>query len=182
LPFEPIREEDRRGAVRYRVTPDLHAGYLTGNIGNAGNPSPEAVDEYADPEIYIDGKIYAGGSWYNGRDFLRKDPEGRVEGRLLVRYHAIEAYAVLSPNKQPGFEVTVSQDGRFLDAGNKGEDVLVAGDGRSYICVTEPRPYSLARNPEPDGHTLCLSVGRHPLSLYSFVFVSGAIPETVSRN
>jgi hypothetical protein len=182
FPFEPIREEDRRGAVRYRVTPDLHAGYLKGNIGNAGNPPPESVDEYVDPEIYIDGKIYADGNWYNGRDFLRLDQDGTTGGRLLVRYHAIEAHAVLSPERQPGFEVTVSQDGRFLNRENKGEDILLAGDGRSFVRISEPRSYSLVRNTELDDHTLCLTVGRYPLSLYSFVFVSGAIPETVSRN
>jgi len=182
VPFEPIREEDRRGAVRYRVTPDVDAGYLKGNIGNAGNPVPEAVDEYTDPEIYIEGKLYAEGSWYNGRDFIRMEPEGRTEGRLFVRYHAVEAHAVLSPANQPGFEVTVSQDGKFLDVENKGEDVLLDSGGRSYVRISEPRSYNLVRNAEMDDHTLCLGVGPHPLSLYSFVFVSGAIPDTVARN
>ncbi len=182
LPFEPIREEDRRGAVRYRVTPDLHAGYLRGNVGNAGNPLPESVDEYIDPEIYIDGKLYAAGTWYNGRDFLRLDVTGKKEGRLLVRYHAVEVHAVLSPDREPGFEVTISQDGKFLSIDNRGEDVLFAEDGRSFITVSGPRSYSLVRNPEPDEHTLCLTVGPKPLSLFSFVFVSGVIPETVSRN
>jgi len=182
LPFDPIREEDRRGAVRFRVTPDLHAGYLQRNIGNAGNPLPESVDEYVDPEIYIDGKIYADGSWYIGRDFLKLESTGNKDGRLLVRYHAMEVHAVLSPDREPGFEVTVSQDVRFLNNENGGEDVLFAEDGRSFIRVSGPRSYSLVRNPEPDDHTLCLKVGPNPLSLNSFVFVSGAIPETVSRN
>jgi len=182
LPSEPIREEDRRGAVRYRVTPDIHAGYLRGNIGNAANPLPESVDEYLDPEIYIDGKIYAVGSWYNGRDSLKLDSGKGKPGRLLVRYHAVEAHAVLSPDRDPGFEVTVSQDGQFLNEENKGGDIMFAEDGRSFIRVSGPRSYSLTRNREPDDHTLCLETGPNPLSLYSFAFISGVVPETVSRN
>ena len=182
LPFEPFREEDRRGAVRFRVTPDLHAGYLQRNIGNAVNSLPESVEEYVDPEIYIDGRLYADGNWYNGRDFLRMDGGGKTGGRLLVRYHAIELHAVLSPGRDPGFEVTVIQDGQFLNGDNRGEDVLFAEDGRSFIRVSGPRSYSLVRNVGLDDHTVCLTVGPHPLSLYSFAFVSGAIPETVSRN
>jgi len=182
LLMEPLREADRTGAICYRATPDIFAGYLRGSIGNVEGYNPESVLRYADPGIYLDGRFYADGVWMNARECLRLESGGEGEGRLIVEYQAAEVNAVMEAEGGPGLEVTVRQDDRFLDAHNKGEDIVIAADGRSYLRIDEPRSYGLVRNREYGEHTLKLSSMCNGLALYAFTFVSSVIPEQISRN
>lgn len=180
LLMEPLREEDRPGSVLYRPTPELFAGYLKGSIGNVEGFSPESVVEYVDPDMYVDDRIYAVGTWLNDRNSLRHYE--RTVGRIVISYHAREAHAVLKPEGDRGFEIVVKQDGRFLTEENKGDDVRIVQDGRSVVEVSEARMYSVIKNQRYGEHVLTLTTDSDGLSVYSFSFVSSVIPELVSNN
>ena len=47
--MEPVREEDRAGAVCYRVTPELYLGYQRGAIGNVGDLDAGRVGDVSRP-------------------------------------------------------------------------------------------------------------------------------------
>lgn len=173
-PMEPLRNEDKPAAVCYKVSPELFAGYLRGSIGNVEGYSPESEVRYIDPELYLEGRFYASGVWMNEKNSLRLS-EG--EGSIILTYHAVEVNAVVKPEKEKGFEVTVVQDGFPLTGENKGADILIAADGRSYFVVDGPRMYNLVRNREYGEHTLRLDVSSTSFGLYSLTFVSCAIPE-----
>ena len=177
--MDPLRQEDRAGSVLYRPTPELFAGYVKGSIGNVEGYSPESVVEYADPDFYIDDRIYAVGSWLNDRNSLRHE-EGD-SGRIILRYHAVEVNAVA---KQEGdtCEIVVTQDSEFLTRENKGDDVRIDGEGRSVVVISEPRMYNLVKNAAYGEHVLRLVTERDAFSLYSFAFVSSVIPELISNN
>jgi hypothetical protein len=181
VPMEPVREEDKPGAVCYRQTPELLMGYLRGSIGNTEGYSPESVVNYRDPGLYIDGKFYAGGNWLNGRDCLRFCGEGRTEGDIVLIYHGVEVHAVISPEGKPGFEVAVQQDGQYLTLDNKGDDIAIGGDGRSVLTISTPGLYNLTNNKEFGEHKLRLTCSSDSFALYAISFVSGVIPETVSH-
>lgn len=181
LPMQPIREEDRKGAVCYRVTPDLSAGYTSRNIGNSEGSSPESVVEYKDPGLYVEGKLYADGRWFNGRTFIRL-AEGGKPGRIFVRYNAAEVHAVLASEGNSSVEVEILRDGESLTDNEKAEDVFLRTDGRSVVSVDEPRSYSLIRNPDGDDHVACLTAKSDSFSFYSFSFISAVVPESISRN
>jgi len=180
-PMEPLRDEDKSGAVSYRATPELLTGYLQGSIGNVEGYSPESVIDYDDPGFYLEGKFYADGPWMNGRNCLRMTEEGN-SGNIIVRYHAREAHAVVKPEGKTGFEVTVTQDDGFLTRENKGDDIHLDKSGRSYLVVSESGLYALVKNKEFGEHTLRLTTQSSGFGLYALSFVSCAIRETVSNN
>jgi len=180
LLMEPLREEDRAGAICYRPTPELFAGYLKGSIGNVEGFSPESVVEYGDPEFYVEDRIYAVGNWLNDRNSLchREDEPGSI----ILNYHALEVNAVVKPEGERDSDVTVSHDDQYLTEENKGDDIQIDGEGRSFVVISEPRMYNLVKNPRYGEHVLKLTMQSEGFALYSFTFVSSVIPELISNN
>jgi thiol-disulfide isomerase/thioredoxin len=182
LPMKAIRDIDRVGAVCYRATPEIQAGYLRGSIGNVEGYSPESVVHYADPGIYLDGRFYAVGDWMNGRDSLRLDQFGGGEGSIIFDYQAVEVGGVLRQEGKGNVEVDVRQDDRYLSSEIRGEDVRIGGDGRSFLVVTEPRLYNIVRNREYGEHVVKLTAHGSTLAVHAFSFLTAVIPELVSNN
>jgi thiol-disulfide isomerase/thioredoxin len=180
LLMEPLRTEDRAGAICYRRTPEIYAGYLRGSIGNVEGYSPESIVEYTDPNLYVDDRIYAVGNWLNGRNSLRH--QENETGKIILSYQALEVNGVLTPDGGRNVEVTVLQDDEPLTMENKGDDIVIDDSGRSFVIVSDPRLYSLVKNPVFGEHVLKLETDFDGFSLYSFNFVSGIIPELISNN
>ena len=182
LMMEPLRESDRAGSALYRATPELFTGYLRGSIGNVEGYSAESVVEYTDPQIYIDGRFYVDGKWLNDRNCLRFVDDEKDEGHIILSFRALDVNVVIKLEGEKPGEVTVTQDEQFLTKDNKGDDVRVAPDGKSCLVIDEPRMYNVVRNKEFGEHVLRLTTTSKGLALYSFMFVSGVIPELVSNN
>jgi thiol-disulfide isomerase/thioredoxin len=177
--LEPLREEDRPGALCYRATPEIYTGYARGTIGNVEGLNLDSTIEYVDPSVYVDGRFYAHGRWFVDRDFMRYAGEVGSEGYILVPYHALEANAVLRPEEAGGFEVDVTQDDEPLKPDILGGDVRMNAVGRSILTVREGRVFNLVRNREFGKHILKLATSSNSSAIYSFAFVSAAIPEVV---
>jgi thiol-disulfide isomerase/thioredoxin len=175
---EPANEIDREGVFCFRQTPDIQAGYLRGSLGNIEGFQPESVFEFQDPGFYLDGRLYLGGAWENGREcaILRSD-----SGTAAFFYNGIDASGVLrcEPVK---IDVEVKQDGEYLSPEMKGEDVTIRGDGKSILHVSEPRLYRIVRNAEYGHHSLTLSASDRGLSLFVFSFGTASVPELISGN
>ena len=180
--MEPIREEARPGATLYRVGLELYGGYLRGSLGNVEGYVPEAVVAYRDPKIYFPGRFYAEGNWLNDRNSLRLSDDMNRGGQLILSYEGAEVDAVLKPEEERDFKVFVTQDDQFLSEDNKGEDVQIDSDGRSYLVVDMPRLYHMVKNREYGEHILRLRSENNSLALFSFTFVPGVIPELISKN
>ncbi len=179
--MSPLREEDKPGAVCHRVTPEVFAGYAKGSLGNVEGYQPESIVEYTDPGIYIEGRVYAHGSWLNERSALTLPAADEGEGQIVLPYVAREVNVVLSPDSGKVLELEVMQDDRFLAGTNAGADVRIDADGKSFLSVHEPGVFSVVRNRECGSHLLKLS-SRGKFSLFSFMFGSSIIQEPVSRN
>ena len=179
--MDPLRETDRSGAICFRATPEVFAGYLRGSIGNVEGSAPESVLSYLDPGIYMDGRIYADGMWRSERECLRLTGGSGSEGHLLASYRGLDVQGVLEAEGEKKAEITVRQDNEFLSA-NRGEDVRLDKRGRSYVVVDEPRLYNLVRNREYGEHLIKLSGGSHRFAVYSFAFATAVITELVSNN
>jgi len=178
LIMEPVREADRQGAVLYRGTPELFAGYARGSIGNVEGYGPESIVPYEDPGIYLNGRFYVDGSWRNEKECLRF--EGTC-GHIILEYEALEISAVMKPEGDASARATLTQDGRPLEAGMCGEDVHILPQGESMVCVDTPRMYALVHNREHGRHLLRIGVDAPGLSIYAFSFAAGTIPELVSN-
>jgi len=180
--MEPLRETDKAGALCHRVTPEVLTGYQRGTIGSVEGFSPESVTHFEDPGYYLEGRLYLHGNWLCDRHYVKLDEDEGREGYLLVTYRAKEVNAVLKPEGEKQFQVFVHQDSKFLAAENKGDDVEIDGEGRSYLLVDQPKLYSVIKNREHGEHALKLSSRSNGFALYSLSFVSCVVSEMVSNN
>ncbi|MCC7361682.1 MAG: redoxin family protein [Anaerolineales bacterium] len=178
-PVGVLREEDRPGAVCFRVTPELQAGFARGVLGNREGYAPRQL-----PVIYRlpaaaeqqDGYFYVEGTWQAGREYLALAGE---QGVIELPYHAAGANAVLAPSGDPvelrldlkaPVSLDVYQDGAPLDGLHAGADIGWNADGQSVLVVDQPRMYALTRNPDARPHRLRLEAAGRGLALFSFSF------------
>ena len=189
--LQPLREEDTPGAVCYRPTPELYAGYQGGGLfgGGLGNPEgyvPHNPMFYTLPEKRPIGQFYVEGAW-------RAEPEamayaGQEGGRILLPYSAASVNAVLAPStdsvelmldlrpSEADPIVVVQQDGRYLTPANAGQDIEFADNGGSFVRVTRARMVQLIKNPTYESHELSLTFYAMGLALYTFTFTSCVAP------
>lgn len=185
----PLRPEDAPGAVCYRPTPELYAGYERGALGNrsgyaAGNPV--VYDLPLSPQRR-EPNFYAAGIWRAEREYLTF--AGQNGGRIVLPYSAAGVNAVLSPSGDPVEVmldlrpsdappvVEVRQDGAPLTALTAGADIAYTEDGISVVRVERPRLYGLVRNPAFESHELELTFRAGGLALYAFTFTTCAAPD-----
>jgi len=177
--MDVIREMDKPGALCYRVTPEIYTGYLRGTLGNLEGYNPESVLRYQDPGIYVEGRFYAHGQWFSDRYKMRLEEEDGKEGYLIIRYRAAEVNAVIKPEGEKDFKVFITQDENYLSEENKGDDVMIDADGKSFLLIREPKMYNLVKNREFGDHILKLATTSNGFALYSFTFVSCLMPDLV---
>ena len=173
--MEPVRDEDRPGAVCYRVTPELYLGYQRGAIGNVAGVSPDAAATYRDPGKHIDGHAYLDGDWLLAGEYLARPAGAAGESRLTVPYMAKEVNLVIHPPTYGGdASVTLLQDGAPLAAEDAGADVAQK-DGAAVVAIDAPRMFRLVNNRDIDRHELTLVTKSDGIALYAFTFTSACI-------
>jgi thiol-disulfide isomerase/thioredoxin len=167
-----VRSTDKPGAVCYPVTGEVYAGYRRGAFGDADTIKPDRIAEYADSGARVDGRIYLKGAWEINDERTRYGGN-RSGDYLLLPYHAVEVNAVMKQeNGSEPYRVWVQQDGKWLREANKGDDVRIGPDGRSYILIDSPRMYNIIRQKEYGSHELKLSSDSDAFGLYAFTFGS----------
>lgn len=180
LTMEPVRDTDAHGAVCYRATPEILTGYQRGTIGNIEGYYPESVMDYHDPDVYIPGRIYLNGSWLLERNFVKLEGAEGNEGHVILTYAAREVNTVIKPEGEKNFQVFVMQDDVYLTPENKGDDVKIDAEGRSFLLIDEAHLYNVVKNREFGEHKLRFSTRSNGFALYAVSFVSGVIPEFVA--
>jgi thiol-disulfide isomerase/thioredoxin len=191
----PLREEDTPGAVCYRPTPELYAGYQGGGLfgGALGNPEgyvPQNPMFYTLPKKRPMGQFYVEGVWRAWPEALAY--AGQEGGRIVLPYSAATVNAVLAPSADPveimldlrpstaDPIVVVHQDGRSLNHQNAGADVEFADDGTSFVRVTRARMTQLVKNPAYESHELSLTFHAMGLALYAIAFTSCVAPHVTA--
>lgn len=176
--MQPIRAEDRPGAVCYRPTPELHAGLDRGALGNPEGYAGGAPMLYMMPKERRRGAFYVSGAWQAGEQYLSY--QGQTEAIIQLPYEAVEVNAVLSPHAEmiermlhpEVVAVEIWQDDKPLTEELRGADVTV--DGR--VLVDRPRMYNLIRNPGFEAHELTLRIKTRGFAAYAFSF-TGCVKE-----
>ena len=180
--LEPVRGTDRPGARCYPVTPELYLGYergsLQGQLGNREGFRPNRVATFRDPGRHRDGLYYLNGVWKNEREaVVSTRTTTREEDWIAIAYHALEVNIVARPeNPRRPVRVWVQQDGKPVAEGDRGDDLKVAADGRTYLLIDRPRMYQVIKNARFGHHRLKLIVQEPGLRVYTFTFVSCEIP------
>ena len=141
--------------------------------------TPDEVLDYVDPEEYQTSKLYLHGQWYNGPESLTHARETTdFEDYIFVRFTAKSVNAVIKPEGEGSgpFKVLVTVDGEPLSELNRGEDVVIEEDGRSFLHVEEPRMYSIVQMPIYGTYNLKLSSNSPHFAIFAYtfgVYVSG---------
>ena len=161
------------------ITRELYAGHLRGcsifapsYIGHSEYcSSSDRVGNYQDPGNHREHMIYLQGQWYNGEESLRHAREtSGFEDYLFLRYAAKSVNVVLKSEGTELYKVLVTLDGEYLNEFNKGQDVVIEGDGRSFLYVDEPRMYRLIEAPSYSTHELKLSSNASNFAIFAFTF------------
>jgi hypothetical protein len=169
-----VRDEDRPGAVCYRVTPELYLGYARALLGNA-RVTPDKPATYADPGMHMDGHAYLDGDWLITSEYLARP--AAATSRLAVPYVSKDVNLVLHPPSYGGAAtITITQDGAPLAPEDAGADVTVA-NGASTVTVDVPRMYRLVSNRQIGRRELALETRSDGVALYAFTFTSCVMPE-----
>lgn len=153
--------------IYYRVTPEIYTCYSGGSLGNVEGFAPESTVKYQDPKIYINGKFYLDGEWYNGKYYFKHDPISQNQAMVILPYFGVSVGVVMESLSGSDVKVLVVQDGKFLDAESKGGDVAIENN-ESYILVSEPRYYDVVRNSDFGEHVLRLIVESEDFAIYKF--------------
>lgn len=191
----PLREEDTPGAVCYRPTPEIYAGYqggglFAGGLGNGDGYMPQMAVLYDLPprEARLEGSFYVSGAWKAWPEAMAF--AGKDVGEVRLPYTAVSVNAVLAPsaddvelalNLRPSMDdpvVEVLQDGRYLAQHLAGDDIAFDPEtGASYVRIDRPRLYQLVRNLDYESHELILRFQATGLALYTFTFTSCIAPD-----
>ena len=167
-----------------RPTRELYAGWERGyndvQYGSGGYVghgeyygTSDAVITYQDPDRHAPGFIYLQGPWYNNFESLRHGREtSQFEDYISLKFSARSVNAVIKPEAEGAepFKVLVTLDGEFLTASNKGADVVIEEDGRSFLYVEKARMFSVIQAPTFGTYELKLRSNSPDFALFAFTF------------
>jgi thiol-disulfide isomerase/thioredoxin len=179
----PLRPVDAPGAVCYRTTPELYAGFQGGGLfgsalGNAEGYARQGTILYSLPEDREPGQFFVEGFWRAGPEMLTFAGQ---EGRVLLPYEGAGVNAVLSPSDDnvalmldlpasSPVSVELQTEGEPISPAVAGDDVQFDEAGRAWLYVDRPRLYALTRYPTHARRELTLICREPGLSLYTFTF------------
>src|SRR3954471_9442745 len=110
--MNPIRDEDRPGAVCLRASSELYLGHARGRIGNEGGFHEDLVTNYDFPSGDLkEDHFYARGRWSSTREYFGSEGE---DCRILLKYEAAGVNLVMAARKGIDAVVEVRQDGHPL--------------------------------------------------------------------
>ncbi|MGH9404295.1 MAG: redoxin domain-containing protein [Terriglobia bacterium] len=153
-------------------TPEMYVGDWEGRgvLANPEGYEDGKTIDYKLPGSVDDGRFVLAGRWKTDANGMIYAGKRNAEGELEMRYHARELYAVLNVARSRPSRLYITQDGNNLTAANKGQDVQLDGQGRSYVEVRESRMYYLVRNASDSGHVVVLRPAAPGITVNSFTF------------
>ncbi len=181
-PMDAHRPEEQPGVICTRETPRIYFGYLKGNMGNNEGFNPESLYTYDDPGVYLPGRFYLDGIWRSGRHSVVLEQPVSDEGYIVIRYEGREVFALIGHEGRDTIRLDVLQDGSYLTHENKGGDIEIDAERRSYIKVDSPRLIHLVANKEPSEHVIKISSQNTGVEMYSLTFIPGVVPELFGKN
>ena len=170
--MDPVREEDRPGAICYRSSPELYLGHRRGRIGNPGGFKEDSIADYTFDGEPEEGYFYASGRWASTAEYLEAVGDG--EHRIVLKYSASAVNMVMASPRTASCEVLIRLDGQPLSRELATSDTRFRTNGgrqESYVSVSNARMYSLLDSHSYGTHLLEL-IGPAGLGAFAFTFTS----------
>jgi thiol-disulfide isomerase/thioredoxin len=178
--MEPVRPEDRDGALCYPPSGELYLGHARGRIGNEGGFKEDSIADYTLPASLGENQFYLGGRWASTAEYVEAAGDGPHS--IVLKYEATGVNLVMAAPRGGACDVLMLQDGKPLARSQKASDTrfrAMDGSDESYILVQQARMYSLLDNHEFGQHMLEL---RCPagVAAFAFTFTSCVDPARVA--
>jgi thiol-disulfide isomerase/thioredoxin len=167
--MEPLREEDRPGAICYRPTGELYLGHKRGRIGNEGGFKEDQIANYDfSGRTLEENFFYANGQWASTAEYFEAVGDGPHS--LTLKYEAAGVNLVMAAPHTSTAEVTLLQDGKPLSRTQSAKDVRFRGT-ESYVVADSARMYSLVDNHDFGEHILDLRCSTG-IAAFAFTFTA----------
>ncbi len=192
---EPLPADQQRDAAYIQSaersqTPELFAGWKfvslqrRGGVGQtetylaaaqesyATESNPSVVADFEIPNTVLQNLIYFHGLWAIGPESARHARKSDdFNDFVLLAYSARSVNAVLTSESGEPYKVVVTVNNEYLTEENKGDDIIIADNGESYLIVTEPKAYKIVEQPTwEQGQFLQMYSASDDFGLYSFTF------------
>jgi thiol-disulfide isomerase/thioredoxin len=174
--LEPVREEDRPGAVCYPATRETHLGFHRGKLlaPEGYRPGEEVRHREREEGPAPPGMFSARGLWLHEAEFLEArelDESGQIPEIDLV-CEASGVNLVL----EPGGELEIEMDGEPVPPEERGADV-VEREGRTFAVWERGRMVRLIDSQRFRRRHLVLRFRQAGVRAYAFSFSTCAVPE-----
>lgn len=162
--LEPVRPEDRPGAVCHAATRETHVGFHRGRLlaSEGYRPGEEVRHRALEEGPAPPGMFSARGLWLHEAEFLESREPG---AELDLLCEAAGVNLVLDP----AGELEIEMDGNPVPAGERGAEV-VERDGRTFAVWERGRMVRLIDSPEFRRRHLALRFPRAGVRAYAFSF------------
>lgn len=167
--LEPVREEDRPGAVCYPATREIYLGFLRGRLLATEGYRPEEDVRHAPQEEPAPlGMFAARGLWHHAAEYLETREPG---AELDLVSEAAGVNAVL----EPAGELEIEVDGQPVAPEERGADV-VERDGRTFAVWERSRMVRLLDSRRFRRRHVVLRFKEAGVRAYTFTFATCVLP------
>ena len=175
-----LNDQASSGELATSQTREIYAGL--GRNMNSQVPYIIQVEFYSNPQstpILLEDPgdhqnhfLYLQGIWINGLESIQ---HARVtedlEDYAALKYFGNSVNVVLQTKGEP-YRVYLTVDEGPIPVTDRGADIKVGKDGRTFIFVDQDRMYRLIESPVYGGHEMKLSSNSNEFVIYAFTFGS----------
>ena len=175
-----LNDQASSGEIETSQTREIYAGL--GRNMNSQVPYIIQVEFYSNPQstpILLEDPgdhqnhfLYLQGIWINGLESIQ---HARVtedlEDYAALKYFGNSVNVVLESKGEP-YRVYLTVDEGPIPVTDRGADIKVGKDGRTFIFVDQDRMYRLIESPVYGGHEMKLSSDSNEFVIYAFTFGS----------
>lgn len=141
------------------------------SLGN-GEGGKVGEQNFIEPVTIKSNTLYLIGKWNITNEYAETSAsvgDGATSSdRIDYRYQSRNVYFVAGA-KGSAVTMEVTQDGKPLDATNKGTDVFIK-DGKSYVTISDNRLYKVVEGKKSEEHLLEFIISSPGLQAYTFTF------------
>ncbi len=171
--LEPVREEDRPGAVCYSATREIHIGYHRGKLlaPEGYRPGEEVRHQGREEGPAPPGMFSARGLWLHHAESLEaREPGAEID--LVCEASGVNLVL------EPGGELEIEMDGAPVPPEERGADVVERG-GRTFAVWDRARMVRLIDSARFGRRHLVLRFGKPGVRAYAVSFSSTCeVPES----
>ena len=144
------------------VNPETYLDVEHGQIGvRPGTVEYPTVGKITAPQVQLSGR------WTGEPEKIVSAAPGAT---ITLGMHAMSVNLVLATSDGKPRDVLVSLDGLPIPAADRGSDVRVDANGRTYVHITAPNMYRLVLAPNVEDHQLTIVAEQPELEAYDFTF------------